>query len=100
MPADLSAEEIARSHRWHAIECNNLAWTLSDLTQRTPAQNEEMLNAAHASALHWAKVGTELNQVRAKMLLAHVYAAVGDRKKAQPYSRQSYDYLAANDPPD
>jgi hypothetical protein len=32
-----------------------------------------MLNAAHASAWHWTKVGTELNRMRAVMLLAEMH---------------------------
>jgi len=100
MPTDLSPDEIARSHRWHAIECNNIAWTLSDLPARTAPQAEEMLNAAHASAFHWGKVGTELNRARAAMLLGHVYAALGLGQAALTYAQQSYDYLAAHEPPD
>ena len=42
--------EMTESHRQHAMECNNLAWALSDSPHRTPLQNEEMLHAAHASA--------------------------------------------------
>lgn len=59
-----------------------------------------MLNAAHASAFHWAKVGTELHHARARMLLGHVYAALGAGPAAQLYAQQSYDYLAAHEPPD
>ena len=100
MPTKLSPEEIARSHRWHAIECNNLAWKLSGQPERTPMQDEEMLNAAHAAAFHWAMVGTALNQARAKMLLGHVYAAVGRGQGALVYAQQSFDCLAAHEPPD
>jgi hypothetical protein len=100
MPTDFSPEEIDRSHRWHAIECNNLAWTLSDQPNRTPAQDEDMLNAAHASAFHWSRAGDELNQARARMLLGHVYAALGKGGSALVYARQSCDYLAAHQPPD
>lgn len=100
MPTELSREEIARSHRRHAIECNNLAWKLSDEPTRTPLQDEEMLDAAHASAFHWARVGTELNQARAKMLLGHVHAALGHGQTAQLYAQQSHEYLAAHNPPD
>lgn len=100
MTTDLTPEEIARSHRWHAIECNNLAWRLSDLPGRTPVQDDEMLNAAHASAFHWSVVGTELNQARATMLLGHVHAALGSGDAARRYAQSSYDYLAAHDPPD
>lgn len=100
MSNQLSPEEITRSHRWHAIECNNLAWKLSEQPARTPLQNEEMLNAAHASAFHWAQVGTELHQARARMLLAQVHAALGNGELALTYAQQSYDYLVAHNPPD
>ena len=100
MPTNLSPEEIARSHRWHAVECNNVAWELAALPDRTNVQDEEMLDAAHASAFHWAKIGNELNRARARMLLGHVYAALGDGKPALAYAQRSYDYLAAQEPPD
>jgi hypothetical protein len=100
MKRHLSPEEIARSHRWHAIECNNLAWKLSDQAGRTPAEDEEMLDTAHASAFHWAKVGTELNHARAKMLLAHVHAALGAGRTALAYAQKSFEYLAAHEAPD
>jgi hypothetical protein len=100
VPTDLSPEEIARSHRWHAMECNNLAWLLCDQPTRTSIQNEEMLNAAHASAFHWAKVGTELNRARAKMLLGHVYAALGLGQAALLYAQESYAFLLEHEAPD
>lgn len=100
MPAELSPEEIARSHRWHANECNNLAWKLSEQPARAPVEDDQMLDAAHAAAFHWARVGTELNQARARMLLGQVHAALGHGQSAWEYARQSYDYLVAHDPPD
>jgi hypothetical protein len=100
MPRELSPEEITRSHRWLAVECNNLAWDLSNRADRTPAQDDEMRNAAHASAFHWAAVGTELNRARADMLLGRVYAALGVGDAAVAYARRSFDYLVAHDPPD
>ena len=100
MPTDLSPEEVTRSHRWHAVECNNLAWGLADAPARTPAQDEQMLNAAHASAFHWATVGTELHLARARLLLAKVHAVLGHPHMAIAYARQSNDYILSHDPPD
>jgi hypothetical protein len=59
-----------------------------------------MLDAAHASAFHWAKVGTALNNARAQMLLAHVLASLGHGQIAMAYARQSNEYLLSDDPPD
>ncbi|HSG90087.1 MAG TPA: hypothetical protein VLA56_12820 [Pseudomonadales bacterium] len=64
-------------HRYFAMATNNQAWSLAALPERSPEQREEMLDAAHASAWHWRKVGTELQAVRATMLLAEVHALCG-----------------------
>ncbi len=56
--------ELEKWHRFFAIENNNIAWDLATKPSRTMAESAEMLNAAHASALHWGKVGTDLNIIR------------------------------------
>ena len=63
-------------HKRFAARCNNRAWDLAS-RERTPAEDREMLDAAHASAWHWAQVGSELNRMRATMLLADVHAELG-----------------------
>ncbi len=98
--SDPTAEELSRGHRWFAIEANNRAWDLATRSSRSTAEDDEMLNAAHAAALHWAAVGNELNDARAKMLLAHVHAFVGNGALAQRYARASHSYLTAIDSPD
>jgi hypothetical protein len=97
---ETSAEEIARSHRWHAIQCNNAAWSLSELAARTAHQDAEMLDAAHAAAFHWSKVGSELQVIRAKMLLGHVHASLGHGDLALGYAHESYEYVVNHDPQD
>lgn len=100
MPTEGTPEEIAQSHRWHAIECNNLAWALAEKPDRSSDEDEEMMHAAHAAAYHWGQIGTELNQARAEMLLGRVHAILGNGWIAFRYAKQSYDYIAAHDPPD
>jgi hypothetical protein len=63
-------------HRYFAIENNNRAWELAGMPARTDEESLEMLDTAHAAALHWGKVGTELNGMRAKLLLAEAHALV------------------------
>lgn len=95
-----SDEDIQKFHKWHAVECNNRAWSLAEAPQRTPTEDEEMLHAAHAAAFHWSRVGTELHQARARMLLAHVHALLGNGAAALDWSRRSHETLLAHDPPD
>lgn len=54
-----------------------------------------MLNAAHAAAWHWTKVGSELNRMRAIMLLAEVHALLGLGQSALAYAEEMRTYFLA-----
>jgi hypothetical protein len=95
-----AAEDLARWHRWFAVQSNNRAWQLADQATRTDAENDELLNAAHAAALHWTAIGTPQHSARATMLLAHAHAACGDGPLALRYARASHSYFVSNDTPD
>jgi hypothetical protein len=79
-------------HRYFAIESNNRAWHLS-IEARDAAQDEEMLSAAHASSWHWEAAGTDLNRMRAKMLLAEVHALLGLGATALAYAEEFRAYF-------
>jgi len=100
MPQEPSAEEQSRWHRRFAVECNNRAWQLADQASCTPAEDEEMLNAAHAAALHWARVGNPLNDARARLLLGHVHARLGNADLALRFASASHAYLSGIESPD
>lgn len=60
-----------------------------------------MLDAAHTSAWHWAQVGTELNRMRATMLLAEVHALLGHGSTALALADEMRGYfLSRADTPD
>jgi hypothetical protein len=86
-------------HRYFGIECNNRAWALT-LVQRTPAQDREMLDAAHVAAFHWGHAGTELNHARAWMLLAEVHALLGHGDTALAYAEDVRDFFLGRETPD
>jgi hypothetical protein len=69
--------DAQQAHRWFAVEFNNQAWELVEAAQRSPDQTEQMIDLAHATAIHWRQVGTLINQLRAQCLLATAYAAAG-----------------------
>lgn len=79
-------------HRRFAMQCNNRAWALSVMA-RTPEQDAEMLSAAHASAWHWGQIGTELQRMRAAMLLAEVHALLGHGATALALAGPMRDYF-------
>jgi hypothetical protein len=69
--------DLARAHRWFAVELNNLAWGLVEAEDRAPLDAERMIHAAHASCFHWLQVGEVLNHLRAQCLLATAYSRAG-----------------------
>jgi hypothetical protein len=93
-------EDIEKWDRWFAIETNNLAWTLAEDPARTPAQREEMLSAAHASAFHWSRIGSDLNKARADLLLGLVHGFLGNGPLATTHARRSFEYISAQESPD
>jgi hypothetical protein len=86
-------------HSYFAIECNNRAWDLA-ARSRSAVENEEMLNTAHASALHWGFAGEESNRMSALMLLAEVHALVGNGSLALDYAEQMRRFFLKADTPD
>src|SRR5580692_303742 len=97
---DATAPAEATSwHRRFAAAANNRAWDLSVRT-RNAAEDQEMLDAAHASAWHWMKVGTELNHMRATMLLAEVHALLGLGRSALAYAEEMQRYFLGIQSPD
>ena len=93
-------EKTPERHRNFAIECNNRAWDLC-VQVRTAAEDEELLNAAHAAAFHWGHAGNERNHMRATMLLAEAHALLGLGPTALAYANRMKGYfLQQSDTPD
>ena len=99
MSQTVESSDYQKWHKRFAIECNNRAWELS-IQPRTPPQDREMLDMAHASAWHWAQIGPELNRMRATMLLAEVHALLGYDSTAYSYAREMRTYFLNHDSPD
>ena len=93
------SQDIKDWHRYFAIRNNNRAWELA-VKNRTEAEDQELLNVAHTSAQHWQQIGTELNAMRAKMLLAEVHALLGFGKTALKLANEIKDYFLNIDSPD
>jgi DNA-binding transcriptional MerR regulator len=86
-PASLDAA----SHRQLAVDLFNHVWTLLEMPDRTPMQDDEMLHAAHASRHHWGVVGTAENVGRGEWQCSRVYAVLG---RAEPALWHARRYLA------
>jgi hypothetical protein len=88
--------DVAKAHRWFAIECNNAAWELAEKPGRSPDEARRMIDLAHAAAMHWDAVGTDLNRQRAENLLAAAYVAAGDALAAVRHAERCLSLSVQN----
>jgi hypothetical protein len=95
----MAKDEKMTQEEWHrkqAVDLFNYTWTLLDKEKRTPEEDEEMVNASHASRYHWevrVKNGwdaTPINRGRGDWQLSRVYAVL---KRAEPAIRLGKRYL-------
>lgn len=89
-------EETARWQRRLASQANNRAWTLAEADFRTPGEDEEMLQAAHAAMHFWKIVGDDKNRAHAAQLVAHAYALIGLPGPAAHYLAKSQPVFFAD----
>ena len=95
---DTTAEETARWQKRFASQANNRAWALAEQQSRTPDEDEEMLQAAHAAAHLWKGIGTARNGALASLLLAHAYALLKLPNPASRYLARSTAFYASESP--
>jgi hypothetical protein len=90
-------EEVALWQRRLASQANNRAWTLAEMLQRSPEEDEEMLQAAHAAMYFWNIVGNPSNHAHAAELLAHVYALLKLPGPAAHYLSKALPHFTQHD---
>jgi len=65
------------AHQHFATSANGQVWGLLEKTDRSKAEDELMVYAAHASCYHWLQAGTGVHHQRAEWMIARVYAELG-----------------------
>ena len=90
-PPELDPE----THRALGAGLFNRTWDLLEIEARTPAQDDDLVDTAHASAWHWRRVGNAANEARGHWLCARVYAVLGRGEAAVHHARRASEVLAA-----
>ena len=93
-PADLAPE----THRALGVALYNRTRALLEIEGRSPAQDDEVIDCAHASAWHWRQVGNAANAahaVRGHWLCSRAYAILGRGESAVHHARRAGEILAA-----
>jgi hypothetical protein len=68
---------LEEAHLHFAKTLNGQVWELLQKPARSQAEDELMVDTAHASSYHWLHAGTGLHHQRAEWLIAHVYTVLG-----------------------
>lgn len=85
----------AADHRQLGVDLFNHVWTLLETADRTPAQVDEMIHAAHASRHHWSFAGTTVNLGRGEWQCSRVYAVLGRAEPALWHAERALAYAEA-----
>ena len=86
MVTEIGPEE----HRRLAIALNQRTWQLLETAERSLADDEEMVDAAHGSAYHWryAEGASAVHQARGAWLISRVYAVLGRGEEARRHAER------------
>jgi tetratricopeptide (TPR) repeat protein len=84
-------------HRKIAAECFNKTWDYLEKKNRTPKDDESMLNLAHSSRYHWSFVGNARNFTVGDWQISRVYSALNQPDLAVHFAKTSLETCQKND---
>jgi len=83
-------------HRQLAVDLFNHTWELLDKEERSQAEDDEMIHAAHASRYHWGLAGTALHLARGEWQISRAYAVLNRGEPATYHARRSLELCQEN----
>lgn len=96
-PKTNPGELDAAAHRRLGVDLFNYTWTLIEKADRTAAEIDEMIHAAHASRWHWARAeGSGVQNLgRGEWQCSRVYATLGRGEPALWHARRCVELAEA-----
>lgn len=83
------------THRQLGVDLFNHVWTLIEKADRSAAETDEMIHAAHASRYHWSFAGTTVNLGRGEWQCSRVYSVLGRGEPALWHARRCLELSQA-----
>jgi DNA-binding transcriptional MerR regulator len=87
-PSTVSSELDAQTQKALAAALFNRVWQLIEQADRTAADDDEMVNSAHASRLLWTGIGDAQNWAIGDWQISRVYAVLGRAEPAVFHARR------------
>ena len=85
-------------HRQLGVDLYNYTWTLLEKEDRTRDDDDEMLNATHASAYHWSRAAGAgpQNAARSQWQISRVNAVLGRGEAALYHAERCLEHCTEN----
>lgn len=80
-----------RDERALGIALFNATWAAMEVEDRGIEDDDRLVHLAHASAHHWAQVGTAANRARSEWLCSRVHAVLGRAEPARHHAERVRD---------
>jgi hypothetical protein len=71
-------------------------WELLQKSDRTPEEEDEMLNAAHACTYHWRFAGGPVHQQRGEWLIGRVHVVLGHPEEALRHAERCFQLTGSH----
>jgi len=92
LPPDLDEQ----TRRALAVGLFNRVWQLLATDDRTAEQDDEMVDAAHASRYHWGHIGSAENYAVGEWQISRVYSVLGRGEPALHHARRCLAIVEEN----
>lgn len=81
---------LEEANHYFAVAYNGRIWQLLEKKDSTEDENEEMINLAHASLLHWSKDPNckKVNLQRGEYMISMAYIHAGRKEQALYYAKR------------
>ena len=91
--------DLAAAHKYFSAKCFNQAWDLIGKTNRTPAEDHEMIALCLASMWHWSQREdcTPTTMSIGYWQASRIYALLGQAENAMRYARLCLSVSHASD---
>ena len=84
------------AHKKFAVDCFNLVWNLMEKKDRTKADDDMMIHAAHASRFHWGEIGTPVNLERGEWQISRMYTVLNKPQSALYHAKRCMEICKEN----
>lgn len=93
----VTSELDTQTQKALAASLFNRVWELLEKGDRTPVDDDEMVNAAHASRYLWTAIGNAQNYAIGDWQISRVYSVLGRAEPAVFHARRCLDHAAKVD---